>query len=169
MRIQGRRIYSIDRIPSGDLDAPPNGAVWNAALSCPLRRSHGSVANRDLNIGAFVSGLLVSADPMAIFGTVPEIVVASVKLKSDGKGSIHIGHEVSDVVPSRADLDSSATVTLPAFIGRIVTTPHHVVPAMIEPVAPESVFDAAVCHSFTTTIIIDDRDNNLFHDSIKEK
>lgn len=131
--------YSGNGVPPEHAYPFPNGSVRKPTLSCPLFGGFGYAVDGDLNVGVFVSGLLVFGRPSAIGGGIPTVVVDAIKLEAGNKTPIHVGNEVSHFEPAFADINPTGSVALPPLVQRVFAPAQHGFPDRVKTVISKSV------------------------------
>ncbi len=80
------------------------------------------------SVASFVGGLFLACRPAAVLGRVAAFVVDSLKGKVWRWTQSHIGQEVGEHVPTRANGDAASSVVLVALCGWVVAALKHALP-----------------------------------------
>lgn len=91
-------------------------------------------AARGLNpyVGAAISILLAARGPVAVFRAISEVVVAALYAQAGAIAGSHVGVEILKRLPSIANRDASAPITMESRKVRIAASTDHVLPNSVE-------------------------------------
>ena len=78
------------------------------------------------NVRSFVLGLIFHGNPLAVLGRISLVHVDAFKRMAGGARP-HISHKLSWIFPSRANLNSSASVVFEAIISRVFASTYGVI------------------------------------------
>lgn len=111
--------------------APGQGRAFKSILVGPLTQRLGNAIHSDLACFARVISLLTLGCPPTIFRRIPLIIVTSFQSVMGRWARTHISKELSKVMPSWHDKDTSTSITSIKGLLRNIATTHHGFPYTI--------------------------------------